>query len=192
MSTFFLKILTNRIFWVLSCICGDLRMMDVKQFLELRQKVLSALRERLGEMESLVENAALILGKRALQKVDLNVIESIVRLLDIKYKALFSDINFIDVAAVDGLIWFDVKRNIIMKLWPMIEEAARSFSRLSTLAFVPEIIPETSERVTVSELKEKLKELFEQMLRTIRSLKMYTPKMLPEDKIKERLEELEE
>ncbi|GEM_PF-7026088 len=163
---------------------------DIEQFFELRQKVLSKLRERLSEMESLAENAALILGKRALQTVDLNVIESIVRLLDIKYKALFSDPEFVDVVAIDGLIWFDVKNNIIQKLWPMIEEAARSFSHLSTLAFVPEIIPETTERATVSELKEKLKELFEQILRTIRSLKIHTPKMLSEEKIRKRIEDL--
>lgn len=163
---------------------------SVEQFLELRKKVLMKLRERLSEIESLAENAALILGKRTLQAIDLNVVENIVRLLDIKYKALFSDPEFIDIVAVDGLIWFDIKNNIIQKLWPMIEEAARSFSYMSTLIFAPQIIPETAQHVTVSDLKEKLKGLFEEMLRIVRNMRIYEPKMLPEEKIKEKLEEL--
>ncbi|MCR8500959.1 MAG: hypothetical protein QXY55_00090 [Candidatus Korarchaeota archaeon] len=159
-------------------------------YINLRQKVLSKLRERLSEMESLLENATLILGKAMIHPVDLTVVESIVRLLDFKYRALFSDLEFMDVIAVDGELWFDIKVSIIEKLNPMMEEMSRMFSRLSALFSVPEVFPDNIPHETVTELKEKLRELLGDMLKTVRGFKTYTPKMLPEDKIKRRIEDL--
>lgn len=159
-------------------------------YLNLRQKAVSKLKDRLSEIESLVENATLILGKGAMHPIDLNVVESIVRLLDFKYRALLADHEFMEAIAVDGKLWFDIKANIIDKLNPMVEEMSRMFSRLSALFSVPEIFPDSAPYETVAELKEKLMELLGNMLKIIRSFKAYTPKLLPEEKLKRRIEEI--
>ena len=163
--------------------------MNVEAFLNLRQKVLEDIRSRLEEIAALAENATLILSKKAFKSIDLQIIETIVRLVDFKFSSIYSNTDFIEVITVDTKMWLDIKRNIIEKLKPLIEMLGQQFSRLSTTMEAPEILMD-EDKNTAGELKSQLRDTFTDILRKIRELGKYTPQMLSKEEIEKKLKEL--
>lgn len=163
--------------------------MNVESFLSLRQKVLNDIRSRLEEIAALAENATLILGKKTFKSIDLQIIETIVRLVDFKFSSIYSNTDFIEVITVDTKLWLDIKRNIIEKIKPLIELLGQQFSKLSTTMEAPEILMD-EDKNTTNELKAQLRDTFTDILRRIRELGKYSPSMLSKEEVEKRLKEL--
>jgi len=161
----------------------------VREFLAQRDRVINEIQNRLSEIGSLAENATLILAKREFKSVDLSVIETIVRLVDFKFNSIYSNTDFIEVVTIDTLMWRDVKEKIIDSMKELIVDIGKLFAKLDATMRVPEILHE-EERVTVTDLKGQLRDLFSDLLKRIRELGKYVPKMMSEKEIKKRLEEI--
>ncbi len=158
----------------------------VKQFIGQRNKVIMEIQNRLSEIASLAENATLILSKKEFKSIDLSVIETIVRLVDFKFNAIYSNTDFIEVVTVDTKLWKDVKERVIDSMRQLIENIGKTFAKLDATFRVPEILHE-KERSTVTDLKGQLRDLFTDLLKKIRELGKYMPTCMSEEEISERL-----
>lgn len=158
----------------------------VKAFLAQRDKVIVNIQDRLSEIAALAENATLILSKKEFKSIDLSVIETIVRLVDFKFSAIYSNTDFIEVVTIDTRLWKDVKEKIIDGMKNLIEDIGSTFAKLDATFRVPEILHE-DERITVTDLKGKLRDLFSDLLKKIRELGKYTPEQMSEEEIAQRI-----
>ncbi len=158
----------------------------VKEFFAQRDKVIADIQNRLSEIAALAENATLILSKKEFKSIDLSVIETIVRLVDFKFSAIYSNTDFIEVVTIDTKLWRDVKEKVIDGMRELIEDIGKTYAKLDATFRVPEILHE-DERITVTDLKGKLRDLFSDLLKKIRELGKYVPEHMSEDEIKERI-----
>ncbi len=164
---------------------------DVSEFLDKREKVIEEIRRRLDEMVSLAENATLILSKKEFKSVDLSVVETIVRLIDFKFKSIYSNTDFIEIVAVDTKLWKDVKKKIIDNMNEIVENIGKVFARLDATMRVPEII-HVEERDTVTDLKGQLRDLFSDLHKRIRELGKFSPEMMNQEELEKRIKEIYE
>ena len=158
----------------------------VKAFLAQRDKVIAHIQDRLSEIAALAENATLILSKKEFKSIDLAVIETIVRLVDFKFSAIYSNTDFIEVVTIDTKLWKDVKLRIIDRMRELIESIGSTFAKLDATFRVPEILHE-DERTTVTDLKGGLRDLFSDLLKKIRELGKYSPEQMSEEELAERI-----
>lgn len=162
---------------------------DISEFIGRREKVVEEIRRRLDEIVSLAENAMLILSKKEFKSIDLSVIETIVRLVDFKFKSIYSNTDFIEVVAIDTKLWIDVRKRIIDNMNEIVENIGKTFAKLDATMRVPEIIHE-EDRDTVMDLKGQLRDLFSDLHKKIREIGKYTPEMMSREELEKRLKEI--
>lgn len=162
---------------------------DVDEFIDRREKVVDEIRRRLDEIVSLAENATLILSKKEFKSIDLPVVETIVRLIDFKFKSVYSNTDFIEIVAVDTKLWRDVKRKIIDNMNEIIENIGSVFAKLDATMRVPEIMHE-EDRYTVVDLKGQLRDLFSDLHKKIREIGKFTPEIMSREELEKKLKEI--